>query len=109
VAAAAVARTAAAKPKPVESPKPEPAPAADPDKLIKDAQQAWFRGQYAAAIDAARKALRVKPNLTNAYQIIAVCSCALHDADSASRAYEKLDERNKLYVKSACQKNGIAF
>jgi hypothetical protein len=47
--------------------------------------------------------------LTNAYQIIAVCSCALHDAESAARAFEKLDDRNKQYVKSACQKNGISF
>jgi ABC transport system ATP-binding/permease protein len=107
--APAVARVAAAKPS-VETPKTEPAPAAsDPDKLIKDAQQAWFHGQYATAIDSARKALRIKPNLSNAYQIIAVCSCALHDADSAAKAYDKLDERNKLYVKSACQKNGISF
>jgi pSer/pThr/pTyr-binding forkhead associated (FHA) protein/tetratricopeptide (TPR) repeat protein len=93
--------------------RPEPAgkaePAADADKLIKEAQQAWLRGQHAVAIDAARKALRVKPNLTNAYQIIAICSCALHDADAAAKAYEKLDERNKLYVKSSCQKNGISF
>jgi pSer/pThr/pTyr-binding forkhead associated (FHA) protein/tetratricopeptide (TPR) repeat protein len=86
-----------------------PAPPADPEKLIKDAQQAWFRGQYGAAVDFARKALRIKPNLGTAYQIIAVCSCALRDAESATRAYEKLDERNKLYVKSACQKNGITF
>ena len=108
-AAPVAARTPAPKPKPAEPAKPEPAPTSDPDKLIKDAQQAWFRGQYAVAIDSARKALRVKPNLTNAYQIIAVCSCALHDADSAARAFERLDERNKLYVKSACQKNGISF
>jgi len=103
----AAARAPAPKAKPAES--PEPAPAADPDKLIKDAQQAWFRGQYAVAIDSARKALRVKPNLTNAYQIIAVCSCALHDADSAVKAFERLDERNKQYVKTACQKSGISF
>jgi len=107
--APAVARAAVAKPS-VETPKTEPTPAAsDPDKFIKDAQQAWFHGQYATAIDSARKALRIKPNLSNAYQIIAVCSCALHDADSAAKAYDKLDERNKLYVKSACQKNGISF
>ena len=106
----AVARAAATKPKPAEPARLEPAAvASDPDKLIKDAQQAWFRGQYGAAIDSARKALRARPNLTNAYQIIAVCSCALHDAESAARAFEKLDERNKLYVKSACQKNGISF
>lgn len=109
----AAARPAPApKAAPSRAPEParsEPASAADPDKLIKDAQQAWLRGQHAAAIDSARKALRVKPNLTNAYQIIAICSCALHDADAASKAYEKLDERNKLYVKSSCQKNGISF
>jgi ABC transport system ATP-binding/permease protein len=113
-AVAAAPRAAAAKPRATEPPpRLEPTPAsaatADPDKLIKDAQQAWFRGQYGAAIDSARKALRAKPSLTNAYQIIAVCSCALHDAESAARAYEKLDDRNKLYVKSACQKNGISF
>jgi ABC transport system ATP-binding/permease protein len=109
-AAVAVARAAAPKPKPAEAPRFEAAGgAADPDKLIKDAQQAWFRGQYGAAVDSARKALRARPNLTNAYQIIAVCSCALHDAESAAKAFEKLDERNKQYVKSACQKNGIAF
>jgi tetratricopeptide (TPR) repeat protein len=110
--AAAPLAARAPKPKPVaaEPTRPELAPAAaDPDKLIKDAQQAWFRGQYALAVESARKALRVKPNLTNAYQIIAVCSCALHDADSATKAFERLDERNKLYVKSACQKNGISF
>ncbi len=102
-------RVAQAKPRAAEQAKPEPAPVADPEKFIKDAQQAWFRGQYAVAIDSARKALRMRPNLTNAYQIIAVCSCALHDATSAAKAYERLDERNKLYVKSACQKDGIAF
>lgn len=110
-APAPAARPAAPKAKAVaEAPKPEPAaPAADPEKLIRDAQQAWFRGQYAAAIDSARKALRARPGMTNAYQIIAVCSCALHDADAATRAYEKLDERNKVYVKTACQKSGISF
>jgi pSer/pThr/pTyr-binding forkhead associated (FHA) protein len=116
--AAAAAKPAPAKPapakpvaaKPAEPAKPEPSAAAgDADKLIKDAQQAWLHGQHAAAIDYARKALRAKPGLTNAYQIIAICSCALRDADGAARAYEKLDERNRLYVKSSCQKNGISF
>jgi pSer/pThr/pTyr-binding forkhead associated (FHA) protein len=108
--APAAARPPVARPRAAEPARPAaPAAAADPDKLIKDAQQAWFRGQYAAAVDFARKALRAKPNLTTAYQIIAVCSCALRDAESAARAYQKLDERNKSYVKSACQKSGISF
>jgi tetratricopeptide (TPR) repeat protein len=105
----AAATPVAAASKSAETAKPESGPAADPDKLIKDAQQAWFRGQYAAAVDSARKALRIKPGLGNAYQIIAVCSCALHDESSAQNAYEKLDERNKLFVKTACQKNGVKF
>jgi pSer/pThr/pTyr-binding forkhead associated (FHA) protein len=109
-AVAAARPAASAKPRASEPPRLEPgASSADPDKLIKDAQQAWLRGQYAAAVDSARKALRAKPGLTNAYQIIAVCSCALHDAESAARAFERLDDRNKQFVKSACQKNGIAF
>ena len=61
------------------------------------------------AVDAARRALRAKPGLTSAYQIIAICSCSLHDPDTALRAYEKLDDRNKQLVRSACQKNGISF
>ena len=62
---------------------------------------------YAAAIEASRRALRIRPNFTAAYQIIAVCSCLLRDADAATRAYERLDERNKQLVKSSCQKSGI--
>jgi pSer/pThr/pTyr-binding forkhead associated (FHA) protein/tetratricopeptide (TPR) repeat protein len=88
---------------------PQEAAAANPDQLIKDAQQAWFRGQYAVAIDSARDALKAKPGLVSAYQIIAVCSCALSDSDSAAKAYQKLDDRNKQYVRVSCQKNGINF
>jgi hypothetical protein len=106
------AAVAAAKPapaKPAARPVEEPAPAGDADRLIKDAQQAWLRGQHQAAIDSARKALRAKPGMTNAYQIIAICSCALRDADGAAKAYEKLDDRNKVLVKTSCQKSGISF
>ena len=43
-AAVVAARVPAHKPKPAdEPPRAEPMPVADPDKLIKDAQQAWFR------------------------------------------------------------------
>jgi tetratricopeptide (TPR) repeat protein len=106
----------AATPKPVAAAqtKPGAAPAqtessVDPDKLIQQAREAWLRGQYTLAIDSARRALRAKPDLTSAYQIIAICSCSLHDSDAALRAYEKLDERNRQLVRSACQKNGITF
>jgi Flp pilus assembly protein TadD len=94
------------RPRPAATSAPE-SPSGDPDALIQEAQQAWLRGQFAAAIEASRKALRLKPNLPNAYKIIAVCSCSLRDAESAARAYEKLDDRNKQLVKTACQKSGI--
>jgi pSer/pThr/pTyr-binding forkhead associated (FHA) protein/tetratricopeptide (TPR) repeat protein len=100
----------AAAPKPA---KPEPAESAesapDPDQLIQQARESWLRGQYASAVESARKALRIKPGLTSAYQIIAICSCSLKDADAAARAYERLDDRNKQMVRSVCQKNGISL
>jgi hypothetical protein len=87
-----------------------PAPAgADGDALLQEAQDAWLKGQYSAAIDASRKALKAKPGMTRAYQIIAVCSCSLRDAESATKAYEKLDERNKSLVKQLCAKSGVAI
>jgi pSer/pThr/pTyr-binding forkhead associated (FHA) protein/tetratricopeptide (TPR) repeat protein len=100
---------AAAQSKPGASPPGQVESSVDPDKLIQQAREAWLRGQYILAIDSARRALRAKPDLTSAYQIIAICSCSLHDSDAALRAYEKLDERNRQLVRSACQKNGISF
>ncbi len=114
-AARAEARNPAPTPRPTaaaRTPPPAAAPAAaaetgDPDALIQEAQQSWLRGQYAAAIETSRKALRIRPNTVRAYQIIAVCSCSLRDADSAAKAYERLEDRMKPLVKSACSKNGI--
>jgi ABC transport system ATP-binding/permease protein len=91
---------------------PSPAqlePSTDPEKLIQQAREAWLRGQYVLAVDSARRALRARPGFSSAYQIIAICSCSLHNPDEAMRAYEKLDDRNKQLVRSACQKNGISF
>jgi hypothetical protein len=47
--------------------------------------------------------------MPRAYQIIAVCSCSLRDAEGAAKAYERLDERMKPLVKSACQKGGVTL
>jgi pSer/pThr/pTyr-binding forkhead associated (FHA) protein len=80
---------------------------ADADTLMQEAQDAWLKGQYSTAIDASRKALKAKPGLTRAYQIIAVCSCSLRDAESATKAYDRLDERNKQLVKTLCAKSGV--
>lgn len=86
-----------------------PAEAGDPKLLVDAGRQAWVRGQYAAAIDSARKALKLKPGYTDAYLIIAVASCSLRDGDGATRAYGKLDDKMKGMVRSSCQKNGITL
>jgi pSer/pThr/pTyr-binding forkhead associated (FHA) protein len=100
----------ASRPAPARASESGAAPSgADGDALLQEAQDAWLKGQYSAAIDASRKALRAKPGLTRAYQIIAVCSCSLRDADSASKAYERLDDRNKQLVKQLCAKSGITI
>ena len=55
-------------------------PAADADALLKQARDAWLHQQCPSAIEIARRALKAKPSLTDAYQIITVCSCSLKDA-----------------------------
>jgi ABC transport system ATP-binding/permease protein len=94
---------------PAPKPRAEPADveAGDPDVLMKQAREAWLRQQCGAAVDLSRKALHAKPGMTDAYQIIAVCSCTLKDTDAAGRAYAKLDDKNRSLVRQLCQKNGI--
>ena len=82
--------------------------AADADALMKQAREAWLRQQCGSAVDLSRKALHAKPGMTDAYQIIAVCSCTLKDAEAAGRAYAKLDDKNRSLVRQLCQKNGIS-
>ena len=84
-------------------------PAADADALLKQARDAWLHQQCPSAIDIARRALKAKPSLTDAYQIITVCSCSLKDADGAGRAYGKLDDKSRTLARSLCQRNGISL
>jgi hypothetical protein len=84
-------------------------PQADPEALVKLAREAWLHQQCGSAIDIARRAVRVKPGLSDAYQIITVCSCSLRDADGANRAYGKLDEKSRPLARAVCQKSGIAL
>jgi Flp pilus assembly protein TadD len=88
--------------------KAAPAEAEDAEALMKQAREAWLRQQCGAAMDLSRRALRAKPGWTDAYQILAVCSCSLKDAEAAERAYSRLDDKNRTLVHAVCQKNGIA-
>lgn len=107
--AAAEAPAPVARPKPEPKEEEEPAAAGDPDQFIKDAQDAWLHGQFAAAIVASKKALRLRPGMARAYQIIAVCSCSLRDQAAAAKAYDKLDDKNRQMVRTLCERNGIAL
>jgi hypothetical protein len=84
-------------------------PAADADALLKQARDAWLHQQCPSAIESARRALKAKPSLTDAYQIITVCSCSLKDADGAGKAYGKLDDKSRTLARSLCQRNGISL
>ncbi len=86
----------------------EAAETEDAETLMKQAREAWLRQQCGAAMDLSRRALRAKPGWTDAYQILAVCSCSLKDAEAAERAYSRLDDKNRTLVHAVCQKNGIA-
>ena len=88
--------------------KAETADADDAEALMKQAREAWLRQQCGAAMDLSRRALKAKPGWTDAYQILAVCSCSLKDADAAEHAYARLDDRNRSLVHAVCQKNGIS-
>ena len=96
---------------PVVAPAPVPAvpehPAGDPAALVHEAQQAWLRHHYAVAIDRARSALALAPDQPLAYQIIAACSCALHDAEEAQRAAAHLDAAKRKLVRTVCEKDGV--
>ena len=111
-----IARAPAAKPgltvpsTAAAAPEPNPPAPADADDLMRGAQQAWMGGLYAAAIRKARAALKADPTharATQAYEIIAVCSCAIGDADAAREAASHLSETRREMVKAMCMKNGV--
>jgi pSer/pThr/pTyr-binding forkhead associated (FHA) protein len=90
--------------------RPEPAPAEsdlDVDVLIKQAREAWLKQQCGSALELSRRVLKAKPGYSDAYQIIAACSCSLKDADGASRAYAKVDEKSRSLVRKFCEHNGV--
>jgi hypothetical protein len=84
-------------------------PAGDPEALLHEAQQAWFRHHFAVAVDKARSALALSPDQPLAYQIIAACSCALHNAEDAQQASAHLDSARRKLVRAVCEKDGVVL
>jgi serine/threonine protein kinase len=99
-------------PAPAPTPEPAPAPTApavDVDKLLREAQQAWSRQYYGVAIDKAQAVLKAAPGRHDAYQIIAVCSCAIGAAADAREAVSHLDAHKQKLVQSLCKNHGVSL
>jgi serine/threonine protein kinase len=99
----------APSPPPAPTPAPPSAPPVDVEALLRDAQQAWSRRYYALAIDKARAALKAAPGRHDAYQIIAVCSCAVGAAADAREAVSHLDPHKQKLVQSLCKNHGVTL
>jgi ABC transport system ATP-binding/permease protein len=80
-----------------------PNPAAD--KLLSDAQDAYVHGQYATAIETAKKAARSQPY--KAWRIIGAASCFLKDRNGAMQAWNKLGATERNFLKYVCSRNAI--
>ena len=101
-----------APPAPPAAPAPVATPAeatVDIEALLRDAQQAWSKQYYAVAIGKAEAALKIDPGRQTAYQIIAVCSCAIRQADAAKQAVSHLDEHKRRMVQTLCQHHGVTL
>jgi hypothetical protein len=68
-----------------------------------------MRQHYAAAIFKARTALEINPDLPSAYQIIAACSCEIHEAKDAKQAASHLDAAKRALVQTLCEKRGVVL
>jgi serine/threonine protein kinase len=94
---------------PIAAPAPVANPAVESQTLVHEAQQAWVRRHYALAIDRARSALALSPDLQLAHQIITLCSCALHRTEDAKQASVQLDSAKRNLVRTLCEKDGVVL
>jgi pSer/pThr/pTyr-binding forkhead associated (FHA) protein len=90
------------KPTTEEAPS-QPNPAAE--KLLQDAQDAYVHGQYANAIETAKKASKSEP--LKAWRIIGAASCFLKDRTGAMQAWNKLGPQERSFLKYVCSRNAI--
>jgi hypothetical protein len=62
-------------------------------------------GQYATAIDLAKKGTKSQPS--KAWRIIGASYCFLKDRGGAVSAFGKLDAQGKQFLKYVCSRNAI--
>ena len=88
---------------PRTTPPTQPNPAAE--KMLQDAQDAYVHGQYANAIETAKKAAKSEP--LKAWRIIGAASCFLKDRNGAMQAWNKLGPQERSFLKYVCSRNAI--
>jgi pSer/pThr/pTyr-binding forkhead associated (FHA) protein/tetratricopeptide (TPR) repeat protein len=88
----------------------EPAEPATPnpaiEKILQEAQESYVHGQYAQAIEQAKKAARSQP--AKAWRIIGASNCFLKDRNGAVAAWNKLDAQGRQFLKYVCSRNAVA-
>jgi hypothetical protein len=90
----------------------QPTPPANADDLVREAQQAWMSGLYAAAIRKSQAALKAEPKpaqVVQAYEIIGACACAIGKTDTAREAASHLSDTKREAIKEICKKNGLTI
>ncbi len=91
--------------KPAESVEPDQGANAVAEKALAEAQDSYVHGQYASAIESAKKAVKSQP--TKAWRLIGASYCFLKDRNGAVTAFGKLDAQSKQFLKWVCTRNAI--
>jgi pSer/pThr/pTyr-binding forkhead associated (FHA) protein len=95
------------KKEPEESDTPPLKGGPDPgsEKALQEAQDAYVHGQYANAIELAKKAMKAQPG--KAWRLIGASYCFLKDRGGAVTAFGRLDAQGKQFLKYVCSRNAI--
>ena len=75
------------------------------EKALQEAQDSYVHGQYASAIESAKKAMKSQP--AKAWRLIGASYCFLKDRNGAVTAFGKLDAQGKQFLKWVCTRNAI--
>ena len=94
------AKAAACKPHTGEPPE-------TPATVLKKANDAFAKKDYAAALALAEKVLDKETANEGALKVAALASCSLHDAKQSRLYYLQLNEADRNYALYACRKEGI--
>ena len=75
--------------------------------LVNDALQDYVHGNYASAIEKARRATKAGGDNNKAWRVIGASSCFLKDRAGAVAAWNRLSTMDRNFLKYVCQRNDI--